>query len=82
LRLGHPQCGERVLERDGLVTRTIYPTIPPRVEYELTALGTTLIEPIGALFKWASKHRATIEKARAVFDARQAKPEPALARRA
>jgi DNA-binding HxlR family transcriptional regulator len=72
----------RGLERDGLVTRTVYPTIPPRVDYELTALGTTLTQPIDALFKWATKHRATIEKARATFDAKQTKPEPVLARRA
>ena len=43
----------RALERDGLVTRTMFPTIPPRVEYELTKLGRSLLEPVGALSHWA-----------------------------
>jgi DNA-binding HxlR family transcriptional regulator len=60
----------RGLERDGLVTRTIYPTIPPRVDYELTDLGRTLIETLGALGTWAVANRASVEKARASFDAK------------
>jgi DNA-binding HxlR family transcriptional regulator len=48
------------LERDGLVTRTVYPTIPPRVEYELTRVGKTLLEPVTALARWAEKHRFEI----------------------
>ncbi len=44
----------RGLERDGLVTRTIFPTIPPRVDYELTDLGRTLLEPVLAISQWAS----------------------------
>jgi DNA-binding HxlR family transcriptional regulator len=60
----------RGLERDGLVTRTIHPTIPPRVDYELTDLGRTLIETLGALGNWAVANRASVEKARASFDAR------------
>src|SRR5215831_16544018 len=44
----------RGLERDGLVTRTVFPTIPPRVDYELTALGETLLEPIQGLAEWAA----------------------------
>src|ERR1700676_2176100 len=44
------------LERDGLVTRTVYPTIPPRVEYQLTALGRTLLKPIQAIAKWAEEN--------------------------
>src|SRR5215471_18867615 len=43
----------RGLERDGLLTRTVYPTIPPRVDYELTKLGLTLLEPIVAIAEWA-----------------------------
>lgn len=59
----------RGLERDGLVTRTVFPTIPPRVDYALTPLGCTLIEPLVALGDWAKKHQATVEAARARFDA-------------
>lgn len=59
----------RGLERDGLVTRTVYPTIPPRVEYALTDRGITLIEPLKALFAWASEHNAAIERSRQAFDA-------------
>ena len=47
----------RQLERDGLVERTVYPSVPVRVEYELTALGRTLIEPLAALAQWAEDHR-------------------------
>lgn len=53
------------LVEDGLVSRTLYPTIPPRVDYELTPLGRTLIDPLVALFEWARDHRAEIETARA-----------------
>lgn len=59
----------RGLERDGLVTRTMYPTIPPKVEYELTNLGRSLIEPLMALSAWGRKHRPAIEDAQARFDA-------------
>jgi DNA-binding HxlR family transcriptional regulator len=58
----------RGLERDGLLTRTVFPTIPPRVDYELTKLGRTLraaVEPLGA---WAQSHVADIHKARERFD--------------
>src|ERR671925_1670674 len=48
----------RGLERDGLVTRTVFPTIPPRVDYALTPLGCTLIEPLLALGDWARRHQA------------------------
>ena len=58
----------RGLERDGLVTRTIFPTIPPRVDYELTDLGRGLSTPVEALGKWAFDHRVEIEGARAKFD--------------
>src|SRR5436305_5731043 len=60
----------RVLERDGLVTRTVFPTIPPRVDYELTDLGRGLSKPVEALGRWAIAHQAEIEKARTRFDAR------------
>ena len=60
----------RGLERDGLVTRSIFPTIPPRVDYELTALGHSLRQPIEALGNWAFEHVPIVERARAEFDAR------------
>jgi DNA-binding HxlR family transcriptional regulator len=60
----------RGLERDGLVTRTVYPTIPPRVEYELTDLGRTLRKPIQALGKWAQENRERIQQSRNRYDAR------------
>jgi DNA-binding HxlR family transcriptional regulator len=60
----------RGLERDGLVTRTVFPTIPPRVDYELTDLGHGLSKPVSALGKWAVEHRAQIEMARTTFDGR------------
>jgi len=59
----------RGLERDGLVTRTLYPTIPPRVDYELTTLGRTLREPLGAIAQWVRTHRLAIERAQKLFDA-------------
>src|SRR5258708_33323053 len=65
----------RGLERDGLVTRTVEPTIPPRVDYELTPLGRTLLDPILALGKWAHEHRAAIQEARNRYDARQARTD-------
>jgi DNA-binding HxlR family transcriptional regulator len=50
----------RALERDGLITRTIYAEVPPRVEYELTALGRDLLAPIDAVRVWAEEHAARI----------------------
>jgi DNA-binding HxlR family transcriptional regulator len=64
----------RGLERDGLVTRTVYPTIPPKVEYELTDLGRSLIKPLKTLSAWGRQHRSLIEEARAQFDARAEAP--------
>jgi DNA-binding HxlR family transcriptional regulator len=58
----------RGLERDGLLTRTVFPTIPPRVDYELTALGRSLLEPVAALGNWARHNHAAIERARLRFD--------------
>ncbi|MFC3079017.1 winged helix-turn-helix transcriptional regulator [Phenylobacterium terrae] len=60
----------RGLERDGLVTRTVFPTIPPRVDYELTDLGRDLTIPVLALGEWAQRNQPRIEAARAAFDAR------------
>ena len=60
----------RGLERDGLVTRTVFPTIPPRVDYELTDLGRGLWQPVEALGMWAKDHQTEIEDARARFDGR------------
>ena len=54
----------RALERDGLVTRTVYASVPARVDYELTGLGRTLLVPLGALADWAGTHRADIQAAR------------------
>jgi DNA-binding HxlR family transcriptional regulator len=61
----------RNLERDGLVNRTVTPTIPPRVDYELTKLGHSLLEPITALSQWAIGNIETIHAAQARFDAAQ-----------
>jgi DNA-binding HxlR family transcriptional regulator len=58
----------RGLERDGLVTRTIYPTIPPRVDYDLTELGRTLLKPVMALVNWANDNQFTIIGAQKRFD--------------
>ena len=59
----------RVLERDGMVRRTAYPTIPPKVEYELTTLGRSLIVPLMAVLEWGERHSDEIEVARQAFDA-------------
>jgi DNA-binding HxlR family transcriptional regulator len=58
----------RALERDGLVTRTVTPSIPPRVDYELTDLGRSLLAPVQALGAWALSNRESIEQARRRFD--------------
>ena len=59
----------RSLERDGFVTRTVYPTIPPRVDYELTDLGRDLLVPVRALGDWAIRNEQRVAQARARFDA-------------
>jgi len=59
----------RCLERDGLVTRTVFPTIPPRVDYALTKLGHSLLEPVSSLGLWARQNRTAIHDARRRFDA-------------
>lgn len=60
----------RHLERDGLITRTVHAEVPPRVEYELTVTGRTLIEPSVALAEWAIAHNPDIEQSRQAFDER------------
>src|SRR6201996_844743 len=66
----------RGLERDGLVTRTVFPTIPPRVDYELTALGRSLLVPVKALGDWALNNIGKIDAARVKFDSAAAPKEP------
>ncbi len=65
----------RGLERDGFVTRTVFPTIPPRVDYELTDLGRDLLVPVKALGDWAIKNEQRVREARARFDAARAGKE-------
>src|SRR6476469_5141676 len=62
----------RGLERDGLVTRTVFPTVPPRVDYALTPLGATLHETIRSLVTWTETHQNQIAAARAAYDKRAA----------
>ena len=58
----------RGLERDGLVTRTVFPTTPPRVDYELTKLGSTLLEAVEPLSSWARDHVSEVLTSRKQFD--------------
>ena len=60
----------RGLERDGYVTRTVFPTVPPRVDYELTPLGFELLEPVAALGNWAVANHARVLAARRAYDDR------------
>lgn len=60
----------RGLERDGLVKRTLFPTIPPRVDYELTDVGRTILAPVMALVTWANTNQENIKGARVRYDAR------------
>ncbi|MFY9720516.1 MAG: helix-turn-helix domain-containing protein [Candidatus Cybelea sp.] len=60
----------RDLERDGLVKRTIYAEIPPRVEYALTSLGQTLCGPLGSITQWAHDHMDEVKRAQSTFDNR------------
>jgi len=61
----------RALERDGMVTRTIFPTSPPQVEYRLTELGRSLSEPVLTFGRWVREHLAEVEAARERFDQRE-----------
>jgi DNA-binding HxlR family transcriptional regulator len=71
----------RELERNGVVQRTVYAQVPPRVEYALTPLGRTLCEPLSALRQWTVTHRQTVLAARHNYDARkvEAQAAPTLA---
>ncbi|MFO0579820.1 MAG: helix-turn-helix domain-containing protein [Polyangia bacterium] len=71
----------RGLERDGLISRTVTPTIPPRVDYELTPLGRTLLTPVLALTEWAQQHRTELQAARDRFDRNEQKRARRSARR-
>ncbi|WP_129663349.1 winged helix-turn-helix transcriptional regulator [Phytoactinopolyspora endophytica] len=59
------------LERDGLVSRTAYAEVPPRVEYELTDVGCTLIDPAVRLAEWAVEHNPDIDRSQQLYDARK-----------
>lgn len=61
----------RQLERDGLVSRTVHPVVPPRVDYALTPLGRTLHQTIKSLVTWTEAHQEEIAAARAAYDARR-----------
>ena len=61
----------RNLERDGLVTRTVYPVVPPRVEYALTRAGETLLVAVTPLVEWAADHLGEIDRARQLYDAKE-----------
>ena len=64
----------RGMERDGLVTRTVHPEVPPRVEYALTRLGKTLRQLVRGLVEWSGAHLAEVDAARAAYDARTRRP--------
>lgn len=69
----------RSLQRDGLVERTVYPTTPPMVDYRLTDLGRSVLEPLAALIVWADRRHEDIRSARDVFDGREVAAEPVSA---
>lgn len=60
----------RGLERDGLVSRTVHAVVPPRVDYDLTPMGRTLLSTISELVEWADQHTRDIDAARQAYDAR------------
>ena len=64
----------RALERDGMVTRTVYPVVPPRVDYALTSLGRSLLGLVDALQQWAEQHIGDVAEARSAYDARLGRP--------
>ncbi len=69
----------RSLERDGLVDRKVYPVVPPKVEYSLSRLGRTLIEPLRALCRWSEKHLAELQANRARAKAKQVASDRSIA---
>lgn len=66
----------RRLERDGLILRTVYPTVPPHVDYRLTPMGASLTHLVKALADWSLTHKEAITNARAHYDQRQQNQEP------
>lgn len=66
----------KALERDGLITRTVFPTVPPQVEYALSDLGCSLAEPLSGLGQWARAHVGVIEANRETYDRRDTEPRP------
>lgn len=72
----------RGLERDGLVTRTVFPTIPPRVDYELTGLGRSLLPQVMGVVRWAQENQGSIETARGRYDNAAVKADRAEAKAA
>jgi len=66
----------RNLERDGLILRQVFPTKPPSVEYRLTPLGRSLLDPIALLIDWAERSHSEIRSARTRFDANSLEPAP------
>jgi DNA-binding HxlR family transcriptional regulator len=68
----------RGLERDGIVSRTMYPVMPPRVDYALTPLGHTLLDAVGALMAWVDEHLPEVDAARDAYDARSPGGDPEL----
>jgi DNA-binding HxlR family transcriptional regulator len=68
----------RGLERDGIVSRTMYPVMPPRVDYALTPLGHTLLDAVGALMAWVDEHLPEVDAARDAYDARVTADGPEL----
>src|ERR1700722_17499382 len=70
----------RGLERDGLITRTVFPTVPARVDYALTPLGRDLLDPVSALGAWAIRNQAKIAVARERFDGNTGESGPSQPR--
>ena len=66
----------RALEREGMLSRMVAPTVPPRVDYELTELGRSLLEQLRTLGAWAVKQEALVRRAREEFDHKHASPSP------
>ena len=69
----------RGMERDGLVVRTVYAEVPPRVEYSLTKLGATLRQMVRGLVEWSEAHLEEVDAARAAYDARTRRPAKTVA---
>lgn len=69
----------RRLEQDGLVARTVFPTVPLRVDYALTSLGRSFMTPLDTLIAWADEHHAEVRKAREEYGAERPSPPPTKA---